>query len=110
MGTLKSENSCSKHQSPNNQSVSEYKKTTTTAPPSDLEQISLAPPSLNFLTLKFLLDGDVDIQSPESSMWESFFADQLDGDFMISSLVGNLPSPQTSAYNCNYNYAQTMQG
>ncbi|XP_041006656.1 GRAS family protein RAM1-like [Juglans microcarpa x Juglans regia] len=113
MGTLKNENSFTKPQQPSpsdHQSVFEYKKTTTTAPPSDLEQNSLSPPSLNFPTLKFQLDGDVEIQSPESSLWESFFADQLDGDFMISSPVRNLPSPQTSTYNCNYNYAQAMQG
>ncbi|KAF3964802.1 hypothetical protein CMV_010953 [Castanea mollissima] len=41
---------------------------------------------------------------------ESFFSDQLDGDFMISSPVRNLQSPQTSTYNYNYNYAQAMQG
>ncbi|KAJ0971217.1 hypothetical protein J5N97_019176 [Dioscorea zingiberensis] len=37
--------------------------------------------------LKFDLDIDVEVQSPDSSIWESLFADQIDsgGDFMISS-------------------------
>lgn len=117
VGTLKSENSCTKPPptSPN-ESVTESKKTTTTcnstAPPSsDLEQNSLTPTSLNLPNLKFELDiGDVEVPSPTSSLWESFFSDQLDGDYMISSPVRNYPSPQASAYNYNYNYAQAMQG
>ncbi|KAI4350480.1 hypothetical protein L6164_004932 [Bauhinia variegata] len=77
---------------------------------SDLEQSSLTPPSLSLPSLKFDLDGDVEVQSPDSSLWESFFSDQLEGDFMIASPVRNLASPQASTYNCNYNYAQAMQG
>ncbi|KAG7985044.1 hypothetical protein I3843_03G004800 [Carya illinoinensis] len=110
---LKSEDSSTTPQptSPDHESFSESKKTTTTttAPHSDLEHNSLTPPSLNFPTLKFDLDGDVEVQSPDSSLWESFFADQLDGDFTISSPVRNLPSPQNSAYNYNHYYAQAMQ-
>ncbi|KAF5479288.1 hypothetical protein F2P56_000122 [Juglans regia] len=116
MGSLKSTEDSSTTPQPTSpdESFSESKiktttTTTTTALHSDLEHNSLTPPSLNFPTLKFDLDGDVEVQSPDSSLWESFFADQLDGDFMISSPVRNLPSPQTSAYNYNHNYAQAMQ-
>lgn len=79
----------------------------------DLEQINvLTPQSLNLPSLKFDLDGDVEVQSPDSSMWEAFFNDHLDNDFMISSPIRNINpnSPQASTYNnCNYNYAQGMQ-
>ncbi|KAL3611840.1 hypothetical protein D5086_002860 [Populus alba] len=74
----------------------------------EFEQSSLTPPSLNLPAVKFELDGDVEVQSPDSSMWESFFTDNFDSDFMISSPVRNLPSPQTSSYNHNYSHA--MQG
>ncbi|XP_058761613.1 GRAS family protein RAM1 [Vicia villosa] len=86
----------------------------------DLDQIStiLTPQSLNLPSLKFDLDGDVEVQSPDSSMWESFFNDHLDNDFMISSPIRNNNinpnSPQASTYNnSNYNnssnYVQGMQ-
>ncbi|XP_061339085.1 GRAS family protein RAM1 [Gastrolobium bilobum] len=91
-----------------NDSVLKSKKNATQSS-ADLEQASLTPPSLNLPSLKFDLDGDVEVQSPDSSMWESFFSDQLDADFMISSPVRNVPSPQASTYNCNYNYAQGAQ-
>ncbi|XP_027353498.1 DELLA protein RGL1-like [Abrus precatorius] len=108
--SLKSENSRTKLQpTSSNDSVLQSKKNATQSS-LDLEQTSLTPPSLNLPSLKFDLDGDVEVQSPDSSMWESFFADQLDADFMISSPVRNVPSPQASTYNCNYNYAQGMQG
>ncbi|XVF13878.1 hypothetical protein REPUB_Repub09cG0007000 [Reevesia pubescens] len=97
MGSLKSENSC--------ESIGESRKT---APSSDLEQNSLTPPSLNFPAVKFELDGDVEVQSPDSSIWETFFSDHLDSDFMISSPVRNLPSPQISSY--NFSNLQAMQG
>ncbi|XP_022775502.1 DELLA protein RGL1-like [Durio zibethinus] len=96
MGSIKSENSC--------ESIAESKKTT----PSDLEQNSLTPPSLNFPAVKFELDGDVEVQSPDSSLWETFFSDHFDSDFMISSPVRNLPSPLISSY--NFNNVQAMQG
>jgi len=108
MGSLKSENSCNKLQptSPNeSSSVTESKKTTQSF---EFEQNSLTPTSLNLPAVKFELDGDVEVQSPDSSMWESFFTDNFDSDFMISSPVRNLPSPQTSSY--NHNYAHAMQG
>ncbi|CAI8612110.1 unnamed protein product [Vicia faba] len=83
----------------------------------DLDQISsiLTPQSLNLPSLKFDLDGDVEVQSPDSSMWESFFNDHLDNDFMISSPIRNNinpNSPQASTYNnsnYNNNYVQGMQ-
>ncbi|TKY63031.1 DELLA protein GAI1 [Spatholobus suberectus] len=108
--SLKSENNSRTKLQPtsSNDSVLQSKKNTTQSS-SDLDA-SLTPPSLNLPALKFDLDGDVEVQSPDSSMWESFFADQLDADFMISSPVRNVPSPQASSYNCNYNYAQGMQG
>ncbi|XP_044467183.1 GRAS family protein RAM1-like [Mangifera indica] len=109
MAPVKSENSTNKLQpSSPNESISETKKCVV---PSDLEQnTSLTPPSLNFPPVKFELDADVEVQSPDNSIWETFFSDHLDGDFMISSPVRNLPSPQISAYNYNYNYALAMQG
>ncbi|KAK8278546.1 hypothetical protein V6Z12_D09G050100 [Gossypium hirsutum] len=98
MGSIKSENSC--------ESLVEPKKI---APPScDMEQNSLTPPSLNFPAVKFELDGDVEVQSPDSSIWETFFSDHFDADFMVSSPVRNLPSPQVSSY--NFNNVMSMQG
>lgn len=114
VGTLKSENSSSSIKlhpaSPNESSISETKKTSQSS--DSVQPNSLTPPSLNFPPLKFEIDGDVEVQSPDCSIWETFFSDHLDGDFMISSPVRNLPSPRTSAYNnnYNYNYAQSMQG
>ncbi|KAA8548260.1 hypothetical protein F0562_004479 [Nyssa sinensis] len=109
MGSLKSENSCTKlpSTSPSESILSESKKTPSS---SEFEQNSLTPSSLSLTAIKFEVDGDVEIQSPDNSLWESFFSEHFDGDFMISSPVGNLPSPQASNYNCNYNYAQPMHG
>ncbi|KAH7577166.1 hypothetical protein ACOSP7_002032 [Xanthoceras sorbifolium] len=110
MGSLKSENSSSNKllsTSPSESGSEIIKKAVSS---SDLEQNSLTPPSLNFPQVKFELDGDVEVQSPDSSMWETFFTDHLDGDFMVSSPVRNLPSPQNSTYNYNYSFAQAMQG
>ncbi|XP_044502606.1 GRAS family protein RAM1-like [Mangifera indica] len=110
MAPVKSENSTTilQRTSPN-ESVSESKNSVLST---DLKQsTSLTPPSLNFPPVKYELDADVEVQSPDNSIWETFFSDHLDGDFMISSPVRNLPSPQTSTYNNNnYNYAQAMQG
>ncbi|KAK9272962.1 hypothetical protein L1049_003342 [Liquidambar formosana] len=111
VGSLKSENSCTKLPQPTppmEESVTEIKKTPSS---SNLEQNSLTPSSLNLQGLKFEIDDDVEVQSPDSSLWESFFADHLlDSDFMISSPVRNIPSPQTSNYNYTYNFAQPMHG
>lgn len=119
--SLKSENSRNKLQLPSSSNDSSSKKNnaTTQSSADTMEQstTSLTPSSLNLPALKFDLDGDLEVQSPDSSMWESFFSDQLDhgGDFMISSPVRNnnninVPnniSPQ--AYPPYYNYAQGMQ-
>lgn len=79
----------------------------------DLDQITsiLTPQSLNLPSLKFDLDGDVEVQSPDSSMWESFFNDHLDNDFMISSPIRNNINPNSpQPSNCNNNnYVQGMQ-
>ncbi|KAK7290527.1 hypothetical protein RIF29_05016 [Crotalaria pallida] len=112
--SLKSENSTTKLQpTSSNETVLQSKKNATHTCV-DLEHTtSLTPPSLNLPAFKFDLDGDVEVQSPDSSiMWESFFSDQLDADFMISSPVRNVPSPHASTYNCNnnYNYAHAMHG
>ncbi|CAL5370301.1 unnamed protein product [Camellia sinensis] len=111
VGSLKTENSCTKMPptSPN-ESVADSKKIT---PPSsiDYDQNScLTPSSLSLPALKFEVDGDIEVQSPDSAVWESFFSDQLDGDFMISSPVRNISSPQASNHNYNYNYVQSMHG
>lgn len=107
MVSLRRDNSYTKLQptSPN-ESVSESRKTPT-PPSSDFDNNnSLVPPSL-----KFEADEDVEIQSPDRSLWEFFAADQLEGDFMISSPVRNVASPtsqascyQNSSSNYNFNY------
>ncbi|CAA3002103.1 DELLA RGL1-like [Olea europaea subsp. europaea] len=72
---------------------------------------SLTPTSLSIPELKFEVDGDVEIQSPDFSMWDSIFSDQLEGDFMISSPVRNINSPQaTKFHNVNSNYAHAIHG
>lgn len=107
MGSLNSENSCTKLQqstSPtNNKSILDSRKGPLS---SDFESNSLVPSSLNLNGLKFDIDGDVDqVQSPDScSMWDSFFTDQFDSDFMISSPV------RSSPMNYSHNYVQSMQG
>ena len=104
MGSLTSENTCTKLEqsttSPNNKSISESRKAPLN---SDFESNSLVPSSLNLHGLKFDVDhGDANqVQSPDScSMWESFFTDQFDSDFMISSPV------RISPMNYNHNYVQ----
>ncbi|KAG7033377.1 DELLA protein GAI1, partial [Cucurbita argyrosperma subsp. argyrosperma] len=70
----------------------------------------LEPTSLSFPAPKFEIDGDIEIQSPDNSVWDSLFADQLDCDFMISSPVRSLPSPHNLGFNySNYNFGQAMQ-
>ncbi|XP_054795437.1 LOW QUALITY PROTEIN: GRAS family protein RAM1-like [Prosopis cineraria] len=108
--SLKSENSCNKIQPTSSNDSGLQSKKNAAQSSEHSEQTNLTPPSLNLPAFKFDLDGDVEVQSPDSSMWESFFSDQLDADFMISSPVRSMPSPQASTYNCNYNYAQAMQG
>ncbi|CAI9780582.1 unnamed protein product [Fraxinus pennsylvanica] len=71
-----------------NQSVSELKKINE----------STTNLSVHATALKFKVDGDVEIQSPDYSMWESIFSDEqkLQGDFMVFSPARNM-SPQASS-------------
>ncbi|KAL7220998.1 hypothetical protein ACSBR1_023036 [Camellia fascicularis] len=91
-----------------NEPVSDSKKTPHSAN-FDHDQNSLIPSSLSFPAApKFEVDGDVEIQSPDNSLWESLFSDLLEGDFMISSPpVRNMASPQASNFNYSYNSAQS---
>lgn len=104
MGTLKTESSCNKLQqttSPNKPSSDQRKL----PPSSDFESNSLIPSSLDIHGLKFEVEGDEEhVQSPDSSMWESFFSDHFDSDFMMASPV------RSSPMNYTYNYVQSMQG
>ncbi|KAF3618538.1 ubiquitin family protein [Capsicum annuum] len=88
IGSLKSENSYSKLLPDDSLASSESKKVTPVSSDFELNGSSLAPNQV---------DDDVEIQSPDNSIWESFFADQLEGDFMISSPIRNLPSPQPAS-------------
>ncbi|PHT57466.1 hypothetical protein CQW23_05952 [Capsicum baccatum] len=88
VGSLKSENSYSKLLPDDSLASSESKKVTPVSSDFELNGSSLAPNQV---------DDDVEIQSPDNSIWESFFADQLEGDFMISSPIRNLPSPQPAS-------------
>lgn len=105
IGSFKSENSYSKLLPDDSLASSESKKVTSDF---ELNCGSLTPTSLTF-PAKFEGGDDVEIQSPDNSIWESFFADQLEGDFMISSPIRNLPSPQhassfsTTTHNNNNN-------
>ncbi|XP_039121978.1 GRAS family protein RAM1-like [Dioscorea cayenensis subsp. rotundata] len=53
----------------------------------DHDQVNQNAPVSALQGLKFDLDIDVEVQSPDNSIWESLFADQIDAgaDFMISS-------------------------
>ncbi|XP_052195976.1 GRAS family protein RAM1-like [Diospyros lotus] len=107
--SLKTDNSYSKLQpTSSTESLADSKKTLPSS--TDLEHNSLTPSSLSLPALKFETDGNMEVQSPDSSLWESFFSNHLEGDFMISSPVRNIPSPQASNLNYNYNYAQSMHG
>lgn len=93
--------------SPSTDDYSESKKSPPPPPlpSSDFEYTTtLVPPSLKFPALKFeaAADEEVDIQSPERSLWE-YFADQLEpGDYMISSPVRSSSIAQPSNYYINY--------
>ncbi|KAJ8566884.1 hypothetical protein K7X08_019092 [Anisodus acutangulus] len=111
IGSFKSENSYSKLPIDDSLASSESKKVSSDF---ELNCGSLAPTSLSF-PAKFEVDDDVEIQSPDNSIWESFFADQLEGDFMISSPIRNIPSPQPASSfsnnnNNNYNIYAHHQG
>uniref|UniRef100_A0A162A640 Uncharacterized protein n=1 Tax=Daucus carota subsp. sativus TaxID=79200 RepID=A0A162A640_DAUCS len=99
MESLKSQSCCSKllSNSSNESLLLEASKKNPLSLDSEKKSLTPSISSLNFDVLKFdVLDGEMKVQSPDNSaLWESFFTDQLDGgDFMISSPVRNLPSPQ----------------
>ncbi|XP_050234754.1 GRAS family protein RAM1-like [Mercurialis annua] len=94
MGSIKNEISSSSCTITETSTPFESKKTSLS---SDFEHINLTPPSLSFPAVKFELDADVEVQSPDNnSMWETFFSDHLDSDFMVLSPVRNFPSPVAS--------------
>ena len=106
MESLKSQSCCSKllSNSSNESLLLEASKKNPLSLDSEKKSLTPSISSLNFDVLKFdVLDGEMKVQSPDNSaLWESFFTDQLDGgDFMISSPVRNLPSPQGTNFN-NY--------
>ncbi|XP_068664988.1 GRAS family protein RAM1-like [Aristolochia californica] len=91
MGTLKSqplrsESSTGKpHPTSPTASVSE---SNIIAALSEFDQNNQNPSTLSYQSIKFEdVDVDVEVQSPDNSIWESLFADQFDSgaDFMISS-------------------------
>ncbi|CAN4082263.1 unnamed protein product [Withania somnifera] len=96
IASFKSENSYTKLLPEDSLASSESKKVTPVSSDFELNCGTLPPTSLSFPP-KFQVDDDVEIQSPDNSIWESFFADQLEGDFMISSPIRNLPSPQPAS-------------
>lgn len=106
MNTLITESSCLKIQpTSRNESDNANKTAPTPPPPPSSSSSDLTPSSLSFPSLKYepLDQGDMEIQSPETnSLWESFFTEQLETDFMISSPVRtSLPSSSQSS---NFNY------
>ncbi|KAG8384997.1 hypothetical protein BUALT_Bualt04G0176300 [Buddleja alternifolia] len=115
--SLKSEISCTKQEptSPDASSVSQLKEKNNSSLSEfgthNLALNSLTPLTrLNIPVLKYEENRDVEIHSPDYSLWESIFSDQLEGaDFMMCSPVRrNSPSPLSPNY--NYNYApQVMQ-
>ncbi|KAF8400015.1 hypothetical protein HHK36_015888 [Tetracentron sinense] len=110
MRSVKDENSCSKMQpSP---TVSNSESNNNIHASSELDPDNLTLSSLNFQGLKFEVDIEAEVQSPDSSIWESLFADQLDSgvDFMISSPIRTPPTVQFSANRQPCDYVQAMQG
>ncbi|KAI3784620.1 hypothetical protein L1987_43722 [Smallanthus sonchifolius] len=92
MNTLIAESSCLKLQPTSPQESDNSKKITTPPPPPSQSSCSsdLTPSSLSFPSLKYepVDQGNMEIQSPDTnSLWESFFSEQLEADFMISSPV-----------------------
>ncbi|EHA8589125.1 DELLA protein RGL1-like [Cocos nucifera] len=85
MGSLKSNDISTTNQQPSSP----------TASVSESNAVGSSEPEPNnqttFQGLKFDVDIDIEIQSPDSSIWESLFADQIDSgtDFIISSPRGD---------------------
>ncbi|KAF8016885.1 hypothetical protein BT93_H2172 [Corymbia citriodora subsp. variegata] len=123
MGSLKSESSCAGKTHPptsptDSSSLSDSKKTPP-PPPTEMDRSSLTSPSLSFHSVKVQMEEEAEVQSPTTALLESFFSDQLDGDFMISSPVrapngagANLPSPHSPnfSYINSLTYAHNGQG
>ncbi|MFS7970354.1 putative transcription factor GRAS family [Helianthus anomalus] len=108
MNTLINESSCLKLQPTSPQESDHVNNKTTTPPPppsqssssSDLAQSGVSFPSLKYEPLD---QGDMEIQSPDTNaLWETFFSEHLEADFMISSPVRtSLPSCSQSS---NFGY------
>ncbi|KAL5978821.1 hypothetical protein ACLOJK_018716 [Asimina triloba] len=83
MGSLKSEIASSKRQSSSpTASVSESNHIAT----SDFDRSDQTHPTISYHGLKFEADADVEVQSPDNSIWDSIYSDQIDlTDFMILS-------------------------
>lgn len=125
MGSLKSESSCASKNhlstSPTGSSSLSLADSKKTPPPTEMDRSgSLTPPSLSFPSLKAQMEEEAEVQSPTTALLESFFSDQLDGDFMISSPVrapsgtdGNLsslPHSPNFSYINSLTYANNIQG
>ncbi|KAH0660056.1 hypothetical protein KY290_029610 [Solanum tuberosum] len=102
IASFKSENSYSKLLPDDSLASSESKNVTPISSDFELNCGSLTFPA------KFEGHDDVEIQSPDNSIWESFFADQLEGDFMISSPVRNLPLPQPASSFCTTTHSNNI--
>ncbi|XP_057800484.1 GRAS family protein RAM1-like [Salvia miltiorrhiza] len=104
-GCLKSETSCCTKQEPTTTDDRESSSSSSLKKNSDFESHGLTPVGslsslLNPTNLKFEENGDVEIHSPDYSLWESIFSDHVvDNDFMICSPVRNM---QTSSYSYSY--------
>ncbi|KAL7106608.1 hypothetical protein ACP275_06G004100 [Erythranthe tilingii] len=123
-GGVKSENSCCTKEEPTSpgktnicSSSSDFETSTITsssitpvASLSNLIPTNLSIPSA--AALKFEeQNGDIEIHSPDYSMWESIFTDHLlDGDFMMCSplMNNNMLSPNYNIYNNCGGYAPAL--
>ncbi|XP_058103573.1 GRAS family protein RAM1-like [Magnolia sinica] len=110
-GTIKSEITTSKQQptSPT-ASVSESNNII-----SEFDRPDQSQPTISYQGLKFDVDCDVEVQSPDNSIWESIYSDQIDlTDFMILSprrdFMVSSPKREFMVYNHNYSYLQSMHG
>lgn len=137
MGSVKTENSSSSKPQPPSPTDSVSESNNVAASDFDRTDQNDQNPLSTFQDLKF--DVDVEVQSPDNSIWESLFADQLDvgaADFMISSprrdfmvcspkretmicspkrefmvVSPKRTLPSQSGYNhSNYSYGQSMHG
>ncbi|XP_076949561.1 GRAS family protein RAM1-like [Bidens hawaiensis] len=115
VNALITESTCLKLQPTSPQETDHNPKKTTTPPPPPSQSSSssdLVPSSLTFPSLKYEpleQQGDMEIQSPDTNaLWETFFSEHLESDFMISSPVRtSLPSCSQSS---NFNYYPNNNG